>query len=67
MVEQTSVEWAKGETTVSLERHLLQIYQPILTRRDRITATSTDGDRVVVLTKLAMKRTVTRDSEEAAT
>lgn len=56
MVEQTTVEWAQRETTVSVERHLQQIYQPTLLRRDRITARSSDGERTIILTRFNIER-----------
>lgn len=56
MIAQSTIEWADGETTESVERHLLQTYMPILRRRDRIVASSLDGERTILLTKMRCER-----------
>lgn len=56
MITATTVEWAQGETTEAVERHLQQTYMPILRKRDRIVARSTDGERTILLTKMRCER-----------
>jgi hypothetical protein len=56
---ESMIVWSESETTVSLERHLMHIYLPVLRRRDRIVAKSTDGERTIVLTKMGCERTQT--------
>lgn len=56
MIAATTIEWAQGETTEAIERHLQQTYMPILRKRDRIVACSLDGERTIRLTKMRCER-----------